>query len=74
MALDLTGILNENEFYTDYYFRTILPDRLKAWVKKVRQADGEAPVWATLKKMGGGGVITRQPVTLLQRPTRPNSG
>ena len=55
MALELTGILNENEFYTDYYFRAILPDRLKAWVKKVRQADGECRAWATLKKMGGGG-------------------
>ena len=54
MALDLTGILNENEFYADYYFRTILPDRLKAWVKKARPADGEAPAWATLKEKGGG--------------------
>ena len=54
MALELTGILNENEFYTDYYFRAILPDRLKAWVKKSRQADGECRAWATLKKMGGG--------------------
>lgn len=29
MALDTTGIRNENEFYTDHYLRTILEDDLK---------------------------------------------
>ena len=45
--LELTGILNENEFYTGYYFCTILPDHLKA-------------TQTALKKMRG--VITRMSV------------
>ena len=53
MALELTGILNENEFYADHYFRTVLGKDLKTWVK-ARRADNEAPAWATLKKWGGG--------------------
>ena len=37
----LTGISNENEFYTDNYFRTTLPDDLDTWVEKAVLADAQ---------------------------------
>ena len=37
----LTGISNENEFYTDNYFRTTLPDDLDTWVEKAVLTDAQ---------------------------------
>ena len=47
MALDLTGIQNENEFYTSYYLREVLENDLKdefsGWAEQSRQQSGERP-------------------------------
>jgi hypothetical protein len=44
MALDLTGIQNENEFYTSYYLREVLEKDLKDefadWAEQSRQQSG----------------------------------
>ncbi len=48
MALDTTGIGNENEFYTDHYLRAILEDDLKevfaAWKQREDQALSVCPL------------------------------
>lgn len=45
MALDLTGISNENEFYTSHYLAAILEDDLKdlfsTWAKA--EEEGKVP-------------------------------
>ncbi len=45
MALDLTGIQNENEFYTSYYLREVLGTDLKDafadWAEQSRPASGD---------------------------------
>jgi hypothetical protein len=47
MALDLTGISNENEFYTSHYLAAILEDDLKdlfaAWTKAEEEGKGRPP-------------------------------
>lgn len=47
MALDLTGISNENEFYTSHYLAAILEDDLKAlfasWAKAEEEGKGKPP-------------------------------
>ncbi len=51
MALDLTGIRNENEFYSDHYLQVILEKDLKQWVKARRPVNGETPRWVMLQRM-----------------------
>ena len=47
--MDLTGITNENAFYSDHYLRTLLREDVKAWVKEHKQ-QGEPPYpWTTLQ-------------------------
>lgn len=47
MALDLTGISNENEFYTSHYLAAILEDDLKdlfaTWAKAEEEGRGKPP-------------------------------
>lgn len=47
MALDLTGISNENEFYTSHYLAAILEDDLKdlfsTWTKAAEEGKGKPP-------------------------------
>lgn len=47
MALDLTGISNENEFYTSHYLASILEDDLKdlfsTWTKAAEEGKGKPP-------------------------------
>ena len=54
MALDTTGISNENEFYTDHYLRAILEDDLKdvfkGW-KQLEDEDGVRPPDAELRSL-----------------------
>ncbi len=53
MSIDLTGIINENEFYSDHYLREILHKKdLKDWVKTTREKDREAPRWESLRRFG----------------------
>ena len=47
--MDLTGITNENAFYSDHYLRTLLREDVKAWVSEHTQ-QGDAPYpWTILK-------------------------
>lgn len=47
MALDLTGIINENEYYTDHYLREILEGDLKdlfsQWRTQAEEEDRPSP-------------------------------
>lgn len=61
MALDLTGIANQNEFYSDHYLRTILEKDLEDWVKTTDKSDEDVPRW---KKLQG---LERRFLELLDR-------
>ena len=41
MAIDLTGILSVNEYYTHHYLNTILEEDIKDIVKKFREESDE---------------------------------
>jgi hypothetical protein len=49
MALDLTGITNENEFYTHHYLAAILEGDLKALFEEWGQR--ETPPWDALRAL-----------------------
>jgi len=36
MAFDFTGLVNENEFYPDYYWHSRLPEKFKEFEKRVK--------------------------------------
>ena len=44
MAFDFTGLVNQNEFYPDYYWHTRLPDKFKEFEKRVKTQD---PRWGS---------------------------
>ena len=52
MSLDLTGIGNRNEYYTNHYFSTIFEDgaseRIKQWTEESKNQDTKTP-WAKLR-------------------------
>ena len=52
MALELTGIENQNEFFSDHYLRTTLEADLRTWVRAKREANGGTPSWERLKRLG----------------------
>ena len=51
MSMDLTGIRNQNEYYTNHYFSSIFEDNakdtLRRWQDEATQADDKTP-WAKL--------------------------
>lgn len=50
--MDLTGIINQNAFYAEYYLQSLVADDLGKWVKDRRaKVDGPFP-WDTLQKLG----------------------
>ena len=52
MAMDLHGILNQNEFYTSHYFTTIFEENAADTISKWRQAardTGTAAPWAAFR-------------------------
>ena len=52
MAMDLHGILNQNEYYTNHYFTTIFEENASDTIVNWRQAakDNEtATPWATFR-------------------------
>jgi len=53
MALDLTGIHNENEFYTNHYLHEILEKDLKDVLKKWRREKKEKEVTPPFERLGG---------------------
>ena len=52
MSLDLTGIGNRNEYYTNHYFSTMFEDgaseRIKQWTEESKNQDTKTP-WAKLR-------------------------
>ena len=54
MAIDLTGILSVNEYYTHHYLNTILEEDIKDIVKKFKEesdAKEESAPWSKLKEL-----------------------
>lgn len=54
MAIDLTGILSVNEYYTHHYLNTILEEDIKDIVKKFKEesdANEERTPWSKLKEL-----------------------
>ena len=53
MELDLTGIVNENAFYSEHYLHSVLEKDLRQWVKAQREEiEGDAlPPWNALQKL-----------------------
>lgn len=52
MAMDLHGILNQNEYYTNHYFTTIFEENAADTISNWRQASkdsGEATPWAAFR-------------------------
>lgn len=41
MAFDLTGLINQNEFYPDHYWHEVLPDRVKDFEKRWKAREFE---------------------------------
>ena len=52
MAMDLTGIKNQNEYYTNHYFTSIFEDNARdtiaTWRKAAKEAEVATP-WARLR-------------------------
>ena len=54
MAIDLTGILSVNEYYTHHYLNTILEEDIKDIVKKFKEESDEKEErtpWSKLKEL-----------------------
>ena len=55
MSMDLTGITNQNEYYTNHYFSTIFAENaaetISAWREKAKSDNDRTP-WAKLRDIG----------------------
>lgn len=55
MSMDLTGIYNRNEYYTNHYFASIFEenaaDTIRRWQEEARGAEQRTP-WALLREVG----------------------
>lgn len=53
MAMDLHGILNQNEYYTNYYFSTIFEENadetIKKWRQEAKETETSTP-WAAFRE------------------------
>ena len=47
--MDLTGITNENAFYSDHYLRTLLREDVTRWIKEHREQSDAPYPWTTLQ-------------------------
>lgn len=54
MSMDLTGITNQNEYYTKHYFSTVFEentsDQIKAWTAASRESEEIRTPWALLRQ------------------------
>lgn len=54
MSMDLTGITNKNEYYTNHYFATVFEenagDTIKAWNAAAREAEEVRTPWSMLRR------------------------
>lgn len=71
MSLDLTGILNENEFYTHHYLAAILEDDLKdvfaQWLEQKRESQLPDPP-GRLRQLARSYFALREQLTKIQDP------
>ena len=55
MSMDLTGIINRNEYYTNHYFAAIFAENAKEtvsdWRTRSRESDYQTP-WSRLREAG----------------------
>lgn len=62
MSMDLTGIRNRNEYYTNHYFASIFEenaaDTIRAWREAAQETDQRTP-WALLRDAGKRYFLTR---------------
>lgn len=53
MSMDLTGITNQNEYYTNHYFSSIFEENasetISAWRSKAKENEGAKTSWAKLR-------------------------
>ena len=54
MSIDLTGITNKNEYYTNHYFSTVFEENTSAaisgWNTAARESEGVRTPWSLLRK------------------------
>ncbi|MBP3752760.1 MAG: hypothetical protein J6H20_09045, partial [Pyramidobacter sp.] len=66
MTFDLTGIRNENEYYTSYYFSSIFQedaaDTIKEWSARAKADGAYRTPWSRLKGSAGG-ILSRSRAT-----------
>lgn len=72
MALDLTGITNENEFYTQHYLAAILENDLKELFRhwKTAEEDGKTPPYRKLRALRRDFFIFREAFERERNPGR----
>lgn len=53
MSIDLTGITNKNEYYTNHYFSTIFEENageaITAWAQAAKSSEEIRTPWAQLR-------------------------
>ena len=54
MNMDLTGITNQNEYYTNHYFATLFAENasetISAWTEAAKDSEGSSTPWALLRQ------------------------
>lgn len=54
MSMDLTGITNKNEYYTNHYFATVFEDNasetISAWNTAAKESEEVSTPWARLQR------------------------
>lgn len=54
MSMDLTGITNKNEYYTNHYFATVFEDNagdtIRGWSAAARESEDERTPWSLLRR------------------------
>lgn len=71
MSMDLTGINNINEYYTNHYLATVFAENIKdiisAWREQSRET-GEAAPWARLRDVGRRYYVLKERYNREKRP------
>ena len=74
MSMDLTGIRNRNEYYTNHYFASIFEenaaDTIRAWREAAQGTDQRTP-WALLRDAGKRYFLTRGRSVGAENPPMP---
>ncbi len=74
MTFDLTGIRNENEYYTSYYFSSIFQedaaDTIREWSARAKAGEKYRTPWSRLKGSAGGILMRCRASSRADRATR----